>query len=146
MTGQADEPTPLELPAVWERLNEVFLEIYSEVLRNTATVKWRVWAWDNPYHFLSATAEFERVGRPEEEDLVLYIAIVKSVDTTVWTSDAAQNVGQILVDGPTYTAPASAPLSSWMSEPLEATVAWLRAETPNFIAYLNREPTPYDVD
>jgi hypothetical protein len=146
MTWPLGPPSALDIPAVWERLNDAFLDLYSEVLRNTATVKWHSVAMENEWHYLSATADYERVGRPEEEDLVLQVSIVKREEVTVWKSDAAQNVGQVLADGPTYTAPASAPLSSWMSEPLEATVAWLRAETPNFIAYLNQEPTPYDVD
>lgn len=146
MTGQPDEATSPDIPAIWERLNDAFLEIYSEILRHTATVKWHVWAWDNHYHHLSATADFERVGCDDDEDLVLTVSIAKRDGMVHWQTDAAQNRGLVLADGPERLIPDAQPLSSWIGEAADDAIAWFKAETPNFIAYLNREPTPYDVD
>lgn len=39
----------LELDEVWDRLNDAFLGVYEEVLRNTATVRWQVHHSDNSY-------------------------------------------------------------------------------------------------
>ncbi len=139
-------PETIDIAAVWDRLNDTFVEIYSEVIRNTATVKWRAAAYDNPYFYIRAYAEFDRAGRPEEEDLVIGVDIVKQDGLVVWETDACQMAGHVLADGPTHSAAESEPLSSWLGTALDDAVAWFRAETPNFVAYLNREPTPYDVD
>ncbi len=131
---------------VWDRLNDAFLELYGEVLRRTATVRWSAAAWDNFAHHLMAYAEFDRVGRPEEEALVISVSITRGDRPTTWTADAGQSRGVVLHEGVARTAPNKVQLSSWIGEPLAETIAWLQAETPNFIAYLNQEPTPYDVD
>ena len=136
----------VDIASVWDRVNECFIEIYGEVLRGTATVRWDVAAFDNPSHFLMAYAEFQRVGRDDDEGLVLNVSIVKRGDLVIWETDACQTRGVDLVDGPTRAAPAAEPLSSWIGEAADEAIAWFKAETPNFIAYLNQEPTPYDVD
>jgi len=131
---------------VWDRLNEGFREIYTQVLRRTATVDWLAEAHDNPSFPLMAYARFERKGRPDDEALVIQVDIHREKGVITWTTDACQERGAVLVDGPTRSAPATEPLASWVGEAADAAIAWLKAETPNFIAYLNQEPTPYDVD
>lgn len=139
------EPT-VDIATVWDRLNQCFIEIYGEILRNTATTRWQAAASDNPHHHLMAYAEFQRVGRDDDEGLVLNVDIVKRGELVVWKTSACQTRGVDLVDGPTRSAPATEPLSSWIGEATDASIAWFTSETPNFIAYLNQEPTPYDVD
>jgi hypothetical protein len=136
----------LDLATVWERLNDAFLDLYHEILRNTPTVKWWARAWDTEFFLLSGYAQFDRVGCPDDEDLAIEIGIFRRDEETVWDVDACQAAGVMLSQGPTYTARRSDPIATWIGEPLEATLAWIRDETPNFIAYLNREPTPYDED
>ncbi len=140
------EPDAVDIPWVWDRLNDGFLELYGAVIRNTATVRWQAAASDNAYHHLMAYAEFDRVGCPEEEDLVISVSVAKSPGRGNWVADAGQSAGLVLHDGVERFAPDTDPLSRWIGEALADTLEWIRAETPNFIAYLNQEPTPYDVD
>ena len=136
----------LELDEVWDRLNDAFLGVYEEVLRNTATVRWQVHHSDNSYFLLRATASFQRVGCPDEEDLVLSVDIHRDGDLITWTTDAGQSAGVVLAEAPSRTHSADGPLGPWLGASVDEAIAWFTAETPNFIAYLNREPTPYDVD
>lgn len=145
ISAPAREP-PDDIAAVWDRLNDTFLGIYREVVLNTATVKWQAQVFDNPHHYLIAYASFDRVGRGDHEDLVLDVGIAKTDGIVVWSSDASQSRGALLVEGPTLSFPDTEPLSSWVGSALEETIAFFECETPNFIAYLNQEPTPYDVE
>ena len=86
------------------------------------------------------------MGCPDDQDLVIEVGVLKRNEEVLWDVDASQVTGALLSQGPTHTAQGSDPLATWIGESLEATLAWIRAETPNFIAYLNQEPTPYDVD
>lgn len=136
----------IDIASVWDRLNQAFIEIYGEVLRKTATVRWQVSASENPYHYLMAYAEFQRVGRDDDEGLVLNVGIAKTGSSVVWTTDVCQTRGLTFADGPTRSEPDTVPLSSWIGEVADEAIAWFHDETPNFVAYLNQEPGPYEAD
>ena len=135
-----------DVQMIWDRLNEAFLQIYKEISQQTQTVRWQALAADNFRHHLMAYAEFERVGRDNDEDLVLNVSIVKRDEVVVWETDVCQTRGRSLADGPRRVVAATQPLASWLGDAADDAIAWFQAETPNFIAYLNQELTPYDVD
>ncbi len=130
---------------VWDVLNNAFFELYKNILRNTPTVNWHANAQATPSYLLSGYAYFPRAQRPDSEALVVSVHVKKAAGAIDWSSDACMDQGPILSVGPSRTEPDSTPLATWLADALADTITWLQAETPNFIAYLNQEPTPYDV-
>ncbi|MEO7234585.1 MAG: hypothetical protein ABIW80_04350 [Lapillicoccus sp.] len=130
---------------VWDVLNDALIQLYGEVLRNTGTVTWHANAQATPYYLLSGYAYFPRKHRPDTEALVVSVHVGIAHGVIDWTSDACMDSGPMLTVGPSRTEPDTTPLASWVGDALSDTITWLKAETPNFIAYLNQEPTPYDL-
>jgi len=137
---------PLTLETLWDSLNDQFIALYAEILRSTATVQWQAGHSDNQFYLMSAYASFRRVGCDDDQDLVIEVNLHRHASTVTWTADAGQSAGLMLADGPVMSVHESVVLSSWIGEAMDQTTRWLKAETPNFIAYLNQEPTPYDLD
>lgn len=142
----ASEAGPVRIEEVWRQLDDALTALSDEVLKSTTTVKWRAQMYDNPSFLMRAHAHFERVGCPEDADLVISVNVHRGEGLVSWDSDAAQFDGHVLAQGPRDKAPSGLPRSSWYADMLEDTIGWFHAETPNFIAYLNQESTPYDVD